>query len=65
MIQKGTDMEKKKLKDNLIALCNLLRRGNGEGGAGVFSVLMSEHVEMTYICTRGDSVWTLGKIYFL
>lgn len=50
-------MEKKKLKDNLIALCNLLRRGNGEGGAGVFSVLMSEHVEMTYICTRGDSVW--------
>lgn len=63
MIQKCTDMEKRRLKDDLIALCNFLNKRNGEGDAGLFSV-------PTDVRIRGNdiqlhcSVWTKEKIFY-
>ncbi|GAB0179770.1 hypothetical protein GRJ2_000442300 [Grus japonensis] len=39
-----SSLEKRRLKGDLIALCSFLRRGSGEGGAELFSLVSSARV---------------------
>ena len=39
-----SSLEKRRLRDNLIALCSFLRRGSREGGAELFSLVPSDRM---------------------